>query len=152
MTAPFDDRPALQIEQIHATLQLDEAALRTLIRHVVHAEEHTLGMVNVILADHDTVLTLNREHLGHDYLTDVLSFDLSDTPGRVEGEVYVDLDTAAERHDEFDTSFEEEGRRYVVHGLLHLIGYDDNTPDAQAIMRRLEDRYLAAAPGRSSQR
>lgn len=63
----------------------------------------------------------------------------------VEGEVYVDLDTAAERHQEFDASFEEEVHRYVVHGVLHLCGYDDATESGAAEMRRRENRYLADA-------
>jgi rRNA maturation RNase YbeY len=62
----------------------------------------------------------------------------------VEGEVYVDLDTAAERHEEFDTSFEREAYRYVIHGLLHLMGYDDATSEGQETMRQKENQYLDA--------
>lgn len=138
-----DDAP-ITIEQVHADLHLDEQLLRQLIRHVAEAERCSLGTLSVVLADHETVLPLNREYLDHDYHTDVLSFDLSDAPDRIDGEIYVDLDTAAERHDEFGATFEEEAYRYVVHGLLHLIGYDDGTPDETAAMRRLEDRYLEA--------
>jgi rRNA maturation RNase YbeY len=114
----------------------------------VAAEDGTLVHVSVVLSDHDTVRRLNQEYLGHDYNTDVLSFSLREASGadggggKVEGEVYVDLDTAAERHDEFDTSFEREASRYVVHGVLHLLGYDDATADGQAAMRALEDQYL----------
>ena len=58
--------------------------------------------------------------------------------------MYVDLDTAAERHEEFDTTFEREAYRYVVHGVLHLLGYDDATEDGQQTMRALEDEYVEA--------
>jgi Predicted metal-dependent hydrolase len=69
----------------------------------------------------------------------------------IEGEVYVDLDTAAERHDEFDASFEREAYRYVVHGLLHLVGYDDAQPAGQDKMREKENQYLnAVLPAPSS--
>lgn len=135
---------SITVEQAHAHRHLDEHLLRRLIRHVAAEEHGTLGTLSVVLADHDTVHTLNREYLDHDYVTDVLSFDLSDTPERIEGEIYVDLDTAAERHHEFSATFEEEACRYVVHGLLHLFGYDDRTPAERATMRRLEDAYLAA--------
>ena len=141
----------LVIEQAHATRQLDAAALEQLVRHVVQAEGGVLRHLNVVLAGRALVLRLNRAHLGHDYATDVLSFSLAEAPPEetsappvVDGEVYVDLDTAAERHAEFGASFEEEARRYVVHGLLHLLGHDDTTPAARARMRRLEDRYLKA--------
>ncbi len=137
----------LLIEHVHPRLRLDEAALERLIRAALDAEGFTLSYLGVILADHTTVLTLNRTYLGHDYPTDVLSFPLGDDPGArvVDGEVYVDLDTAAERHGEFGVSFEAEAHRYVLHGLLHLMGYDDATPARRAAMRALEDRYLAAA-------
>lgn len=117
-----------------------------LIRHVVEAEGGTLVHLSVVLAGHDTVRALNESYLGHDYNTDVLSFSLRDDDAGnvVEGEVYVDLDTAAERHDEFNTSFEQEARRYVVHGLLHLLGYDDQTKAERDAMRTREDAYLSA--------
>jgi rRNA maturation RNase YbeY len=135
----------LLIEHVHADLRLDEAALEDLVRAVVAVEGFEIQYLGIILADHETVLALNRDYLAHDYLTDVLSFSLDDTDEAVvDGEVYVDLDTAAERHTEFGTSFQEEARRYVVHGLLHLLGYDDATPAEKATMRALEDRYLAA--------
>lgn len=136
----------LFIEHVHPRLRLDEAGLEKRIRTVVAAEGFEIAYLGVILADHDTVLALNRDYLAHDYLTDVLSFSLGDTDEAiVDGEVYVDLDTAAERHTEFGVSFEHEVHRYVIHGLLHLLGYEDATPDQQAAMRALEDRYLDAA-------
>ena len=135
----------LEIEHTHPRLRLDEAALRHLVQCVLTAEDRPLVYLGIILADHETVLELNRTYLAHDYLTDVLSFPLGDDEDdAVDGEVYVDLDTAAEQHEAYAVSFEEEARRYVVHGLLHLLGYDDATDDGRTAMRRLEDRYLAA--------
>lgn len=136
--------PSVLVEQDHPDLRLDERVLQALVHRIADAEGCSVGTVSIVLTDHDTVLTLNREHLGHDYVTDVLSFDLSDEPGHIDGEIYVDLDTAAERHEEFGASFAEEARRYVVHGVLHLVGYDDRDDDERATMRRLEDRFLAA--------
>ena len=85
---------------------------------------------------------MNRDHLDHDYPTDVLSFPLSEGEP-VEGEVYVDLDMAAERAPEFSTDFSREAARYVIHGLLHLAGYDDGSDAGRQTMRSLENRYLA---------
>lgn len=143
----------LSIEQDHPSRQLNAETLRRLIHHVVAAEGASLVHLSLVLTDHETVRHLNRSYLEHDYDTDVLSFSLREGPtpsapseddDGVEGEVYVDLDTAAERHDEFDTSFEHEAYRYVVHGLLHLIGYDDAQPSGQATMREKETQYLEA--------
>lgn len=145
MNAP-DASGQIEIEHIHPGLRVDAAALERLARRVVEGEGGTLRTLTVILADHETVLDLNRTYLDHDYHTDVLSFSLADddAPGVVDGEVYVDLDTAAERHAEFGASFDDEVARYVVHGLLHLLGYDDATDAGKAAMHALEDRYLAA--------
>ena len=145
---PEPRTPTLEITHTHPTLRLDEATLRRLILCVVQAEARTLAYLGIILADHQTVLDLNRTYLAHDYLTDVLSFPLGELgDAAIDGEVYVDLDTAAERHEDFAASFEDEARRYVVHGLLHLMGYDDATPAGQQAMRRLEDRYLEGCSG-----
>lgn len=137
----------LLIEQAHPALTVDEKALERLLYNVIAAEGARLRYLGIVLTDHATVLDLNRTYLQHDYHTDVLSFSLADddAAGVVDGEVYVDMDTARERHAEFETSFEEEVRRYAVHGLLHLLGYDDATPADKAAMRRLEDRYLSLA-------
>jgi len=139
----------LLIECPHPSRSVDRALLETTVRHVVDAEGGSLVHLSLVLSDHDTVRSLNREYLGHDYNTDVLAFSLQDgssAPGTVEGEVYVDLDTAAERHDEFDDSFRREACRYVVHGVLHLLGYSDKSEQGQDRMRALEDQYLDAIP------
>lgn len=139
----------LSIEQDHPSRTLDDEVLERIVRHVLQAEEATLVHLSIVLSDHETVRRLNRSYLDHDYNTDVLSFSLreapsSDTERAVEGEVYVDLDTAAERHEEFETSFEREAHRYVIHGVLHLLGYDDATEDGRQTMRAKEDEYLDA--------
>ena len=150
-TSPFT------IAHDHASRSVSEAAVRACIDTLLREEEATLESLSVVLTGHETVHRLNREYLSHDYETDVLSFSLRDpdapsipeadgaTAPVVDGEVYVDLDTAAERCEEFDASFEEEALRYVLHGVLHLVGYTDATPEQRMHMRRLEDRYLAAA-------
>lgn len=140
------DAAGLEITVAHDERAVDAEALRERIETVVAGEDATLRACSVVLADHELVLQLNREHLEHDYLTDVLSFPLNDPEetGVVDGEIYVDLDTAAERHEEFGVSFEDEVHRYVIHGLLHLLGYDDHTERERDEMRQLEDRYLAA--------
>ncbi len=142
---------SLSIEHDHPSRHLDDDGLREGIHHVLTAEGARFVHLSVVLTDHKTVRRLNRLYLDHDYNTDVLSFSLQTPPTAdpsrsdktaVEGEVYVDLDTAAERHEEFDTSFEREAHRYVIHGLLHLLGYDDATESGQETMRQKEDQYL----------
>ncbi|NNF59513.1 MAG: rRNA maturation RNase YbeY [Rhodothermaceae bacterium] len=136
------------IHQVHPTCSLEEETVRAAIERTVEGEGVTIRELNVVLTDHTTVHDLNREWLGHNYETDVVSFVLDEAaPAQrlVDGEVYVDLDTAAERAEEFGATFEQEVLRYVIHGLLHLMGYDDATDTERARMRALEDRYLGDA-------
>ncbi|MEL7360967.1 MAG: rRNA maturation RNase YbeY [Bacteroidota bacterium] len=130
----------------HAERTLDPDIVIAAVQRALDGEGFTARDMSIVLADHATVLDLNRAWLDHDYTTDVLSFNLDEealAEGFVEGEVYVDLDTAAERAPEFGTTFDAEALRYVVHGVLHLVGYDDATPDEKAAMHALEDRYLS---------
>lgn len=136
---------AVVIHQAHPALRLPEAAVRAAVARVLEGEGFTAADLSVVLADHATVRALNRDWLGHDYDTDVVSFPLGEDAAarrEVDGEVYVDLDTAAERAPEFGVTMEHEALRYVVHGLLHLLGLDDATEEERAAMRRLEDRYV----------
>jgi rRNA maturation RNase YbeY len=145
---------------------LDTPTVESLVRTVVEAEGAALRTVTVVLTDHERVRPLNRDYLGHDYDTDVLAFSFAESdaepfptgdvqdPGAedddreppalptADGEVYVDVETAEERHTEFDATVEEEIRRYVIHGVLHLLGYDDKTEAGNQKMQDLEERYL----------
>ncbi len=136
----------LLIEVEHPTRSLDANALGALIRRAADAEGFAIRYLGIVLTDHAAVHRLNRDFLGHDYETDVVSFPLDEDAVAervIDGEVYVDLDTAAERAPEFGATFEHEAARYVLHGLLHLMGHDDATDAERAAMRALEDRYLA---------
>ena len=136
----------IHVHQQHPERTLEVAQVRALVTRMAAAEGIPIGEVSIVLADHPTVLELNRRFLNHDYVTDVLAFPLSeDGDEGLTGEVYVDLDTAAERHAEFEASFTEEALRYVVHGVLHLMGYTDTTEKGRHAMRTKEDDYLRQA-------
>ncbi|MDT0631330.1 rRNA maturation RNase YbeY [Rubrivirga sp. S365] len=138
----------IDVHPAHDVRVLDEDAVRHVAEAVCEGEGVRVASLGVILGDHRLVHDLNREWLGHDYETDVVSFVLDEDAlgrGEVDGEVYVDLDTAVERAPEFGVTWEHEALRYVAHGVLHLAGHDDSTPPEREAMRALEDRYLAAA-------
>ena len=143
-----DGEPGLEVHPAHPSRGLDEAAVRAVVAAVCAGEGFAVEALGVILGDHALVHDLNREWLGHDVETDVVSFVLDEeaqAAGRIDGEVYVDLDTAAERAAEFGVTPDVEALRYVAHGVLHLCGHDDATDPQRDAMRGLEDRYLAAA-------
>lgn len=129
----------------HQSLSIDPILCRRTLHLVFSGEDTDLDLVTLIQADHATVNQLNRGYLGHDFNTDVLAFTYSKPNEPLEGEIYVDLDTANERYSEFGATFEQEALRYVVHGALHLAGYRDQEPEGKAQMHQLEDRYLQEA-------
>lgn len=99
--------------------------------------------VSLVFTDDVRMLLLNTAYLGHDYPTDVLSFPLEVSKGTIlEGEVYVNLDQARRQAAEYRVSERLEIRRLVVHGLLHLAGYQDGTLRQRRAMTAREDRYL----------
>ena len=109
---------------------------------VLRDERMEPAYVGVILSRRESIHEMNRDFLQHDYPTDVLSFPIVEDREALEGEVYVDLDLAAERASEFGEPFRREAARYVVHGVLHLAGHDDSSPEERAQMSALENQYL----------
>lgn len=139
-------------DQTHIDLDqpfLIEVVEKTLTHEGINAAEISLAIV-----DDATIHQVNREHLQHDYPTDVISFRLDDSdsdenfsipvksPG-FEGEIVISAETAARRAGEFDWSPGEEVVLYLVHGLLHLAGYDDRTPDDRRRMQAAEISNLS---------
>lgn len=115
------------------------------LREVAAAEGYTLGEVNYIFCSARRLLEMNRQFLGHDYFTDIITFDYSDRRGAriVAGDVFIDVETVADNARQYGATRLCEMRRVVVHGVLHLCGQNDKTPRTNAQMHRKEDKYLA---------
>ncbi|MBL9124284.1 MAG: rRNA maturation RNase YbeY [Planctomycetaceae bacterium] len=146
------------------TLKLDRRQLRAAICSVLKAHGYPAAEISLAIVDDAAIQALNRQWLEHDYPTDVLSFVLEIEPGRLEGEVVVSADTALRVAGELGVDPLHELALYVVHGTLHLVGFDDQTPALARQMRAAEvailtglgipvvDRVPTPAPGRSSAR
>lgn len=115
------------------------------LREAAEEEGYRLGDVNYIFCSAERLLAMNRQFLGHDYYTDVITFDYSDRRGAkiVSGDVFIDVETVADNARQYGATRLGEMRRVVVHGLLHLCGQGDKTPRTNAQMHRKEDKYLA---------
>lgn len=114
------------------------------LRETAAAEGYTLGDVNYIFCSARRLLEMNKEFLGHDYFTDVITFDYSDRKGSgiVSGDIFIDVETVADNARQYGATSLQEMRRVVVHGMLHLCGQGDKTPRTNAQMHRKEDKYL----------
>lgn len=114
------------------------------LKEVAEAEGYQLGDVNYIFCSAARLLEMNKEFLGHDYFTDIITFDYSDRKGSrvVSGDIFIDVETVADNARIYGATKLQEMRRVVVHGVLHLCGQKDKTPRANAQMHRKEDKYL----------
>lgn len=108
---------------------------------VLKSEVRRKYLVSVVFTDDRLMKRINKEYLSHDRVTDVIAFPLQDGVG-ADAEVYVDLDQARRQAKEFGVPFQEEVKRLLIHGTLHLAGYKDSTKRMKQLMRSREDHYL----------
>lgn len=115
--------------------------LKTFLSALFAKEKTALEHLDYIFCDDEYLLLLNREYLGHDYYTDVITFDLSESRAVV-AEVYISTDTIRANAQRFERSFTEELHRVMFHGALHLCGYKDKRLADKKVMTGKENYYL----------
>ena len=108
-------------------------------RHLKHIKKINL---NYIFCTDDYLLGINRQFLGHNTLTDIITFDLSEQPGQLLGEIYISIDRVKENAIKFETAYINELHRVIFHGALHLCGYKDKTEEDIQVMRGMEAKCL----------
>ncbi len=115
------------------------------LKFVASSEVGRLGDVNIIFCSDRYLLDVNIKYLGHDYFTDIITFDYCEKDV-LSGDLFISVDSVRENATFYGASFNDELNRVMVHGLLHLIGYDDHTEEEQKVMRAKEDYYLSLRP------
>lgn len=133
----------IEISNRQSLLDADIERLRGAVAAILEEEGLAAAAVNVALVDDPTIHDLNRRFLNHDEPTDVLSFLLEDGE-RLEGDVIVSVETAIRSAARYDWTAVDELLLYVIHGTLHLVGYDDLDADSRAKMRGREKHYMEA--------
>lgn len=116
--------------------------LRNRILKLIKAEGFDLLNINFIFCTDNYLRKINKEYLGHDYFTDVITFDYSIIKKIVTGDIYISIDRVRINSVSYDTSLTEELQRVMVHGVLHLLGYDDKNKSQKFEMKKMEDRFL----------
>jgi probable rRNA maturation factor len=112
-----------------------------LIEKVITKEKSPLDDLNFIITNDENLLSINKQFLNHNYYTDVIAFGYEEK-GRLSGEIYISIETVKENAHNYKVSLNEELRRVMIHGTLHLCGYEDDTPGQKIIMKDREDYYL----------
>ncbi len=121
---------------------LDERRVNRWIREVAADYGFTVGNITYIFCSDERELEVNRQFLGHDYYTDVITFDY--TAGTtLNGDIFISLDTVRSNAETVGVPFEDELRRIIIHGVLHLTGQGDKTPETKTQMTAKEEKALA---------
>lgn len=136
----MDDKIIYNIEDIDFQLP-SEAPLSIWIEKTIQSEGKKLGNVSYIFCSDDYLHEMNVEYLAHDTLTDVITFPYNRNP--IEGDIFISIDRVRDNAQDLGVSFDIELHRVMIHGVLHLCGYKDETDEEEALMRQKEDEYLA---------
>lgn len=116
------------------------------IKAVAASYGRKVGEIGYLFVDDEKILEVNREYLGHDYYTDVITFDY-DEDDTVSGDIVISLDTVRSNAQLFGKTYEEELYRVIIHGILHLCGINDKGPGERDIMEAAENKALAMRNG-----
>lgn len=122
--------------------KLERRAVNRWIKAVAAVYDRVPGEVAYIFCSDAKILEVNQTYLQHDYFTDIITFDYCEGR-RLNGDIFISLETVASNALEYGVSFDEELRRIMIHGILHLCGQDDQTPALRAEMIHKEDKALA---------
>jgi probable rRNA maturation factor len=127
-------------EEIELPL-FDQAKTIDIYARIASDHEESIDYINVIFCSDEYLLNVNQEYLQHDYYTDIITFDYSEE--ELASDMYISVDRVAENASELQLDFSQELYRILIHGMLHLVGYEDKDEDSKIIMTSKEDHYLA---------
>lgn len=120
-----------------------EDVIRPWIESTIHTElpSVSIGEISIVFCSDEYLLDINRRYLDHDYYTDIITFPFSDQP--LSADLYISVERVKENASDLGTEFADELARVIIHGILHLCGYQDSSPDEKRQMRKMENHYLA---------
>ena len=120
----------------------NRVALKLFIHKIFKQEKRKLQSLTYIFCSDEYLLQINKASLQHDYYTDIITFDLSDSPNQITGEIYISTDRVRDNAQTLSVTINEELHRVIFHGALHLCGYKDKTPKHAKEMRAAEEACL----------
>lgn len=150
----FPDFPNLPDETVLSVnnpseydLPVTQECLEELLHLIETGEDIKFQLVELVYVDEEGIVEINKKYLERDYVTDIISFNYEDEPSDsiekgIEGTLYCCAPRIAEQSDEVESNPEQEFYRIFIHGLLHLAGYNDSSPEEKETMTRLENHYL----------
>ena len=115
------------------------------VKYILETEGKSAGDITYVFCNDEYLLGMNEKYLKHDTLTDIITFDYSEK-GKLSGDIFVSIERVKENAGSFNTTLNQELGRVMAHGVLHLSGYKDKSPEDKKMMRSKEDFYLTSFP------
>ena len=125
---------------------IEPQRIRDWVQRVAQAHGRRVGEVNYIFVSDERILDINRQFLGHDYYTDIITFDYCEAD-TLQGDLFISLDTVRTNAEGLGVTYEQELHRVVIHGILHLCGINDKGPGEREVMEAEENTALALLEG-----
>lgn len=124
---------------------INQDAVSGWVRKVAETHGRKTGDISYIFCSDEKILEVNRQYLQHDYYTDIITFDYT-SGNKISGDLFISLDTVKTNAEKFNTEYNEELHRTIIHGILHLCGINDKGPGEREIMEENENKALAILP------
>ncbi len=124
----------------------DEQKTRNWVLNAIREEGHEAGLIQFVFCDDDRLLEINQKYLNHNNLTDIITFNYNDEYGGISGDIFISVPRVRDNAAIYKASFEEELHRVIIHGVLHLLGYDDQDDTSLEEMRSKENYCLSLLP------
>ncbi|HKL31857.1 MAG TPA: rRNA maturation RNase YbeY [Tangfeifania sp.] len=124
-----------------STFELDQDFAGRQIKQLINEEKKETGDISVIFCSDRYLLEMNKKHLNHDYFTDIITFNYVEDDV-ISGDLFISADRIRENAGKFNVTFHEELYRVILHGILHLVGYNDKTSEEKKVMKDKENYYL----------
>lgn len=120
----------------------NERSIQSWISLCIEKEALICGDLSFIFSSDEHILTINKDYLDHDFYTDIITFDYREDE-IISGDIFISIDRVTENATTLSLSFSDELHRVMIHGVLHIMGYKDKTPEEESLMRSKEDFYLS---------
>ena len=129
-----------------SSIEFNQESIRGLLEMVLSENKHQSADINIIITDDDSLRQMKKEYFNQDVYTDVIAFNIDEDP--FEGELYISYDRVKDNAEKFNDSLEGEFKRILIHGTLHLCGFDDQTKEDKSRMTSMEEDYLKKFNGK----
>ncbi len=113
------------------------------VQQIINQHQQSLEEINYIFCSDSYLLNINQEYLNHDTYTDIVTFNNSEESNKIESDIFISIDRIKENANSYNKSFEHELYRVMIHGVLHLLGFDDKTEEEKLVMREKEEACLS---------